>query len=135
LDLFRKKSRRDQHVGNDDGHLRIGGGKGRQLLRALHDAEPVVDHQGKSRQQPHPLDGLAAQQRDLFGVFPRPHQIETEIGLKALLLEIEIDQRPADQMGQQRPEQRVDQGAPHQIAGNRDVPAEQMQRRFVGQAP
>jgi hypothetical protein len=47
---------------------------------------------------------LALQQRDLFGVFARPHQIEAKIGLIALLLEIEIDQRPADQTGSVRAE-------------------------------
>ena len=81
------------------------------------------------------LDRLAVQQRDLFAVFAHPDQVETKIGFIALLLEIEPDQRPADQMGQNRADQRIDQRAPDQITGNRDVLAEQMQRRFVGQGP
>ena len=40
---------------------------------------------------------LAVEQRDLFGIFARAHEIEAEIGFVALLAEIELGQRPADQ--------------------------------------
>ncbi len=40
------------------------------------------------------LGVLAGQQRDLFGIFAHAHQVEAEIGLVALLLEIQRDQRP-----------------------------------------
>ncbi len=43
--------------------------------------------------QPQALGALALQQRDLLGVFPRPNQVEAEIGLEALLPEIKLDQR------------------------------------------
>ena len=39
------------------------------------------------------LGALAVEQRDLLGVFAHAHQVEAEVGLVALLLEIEIDQR------------------------------------------
>ena len=43
-------------------------------------------------------DGFAAQQSDLLAVLAGADQVETKIGLKALLLEIKRDQWPADQM-------------------------------------
>ena len=42
------------------------------------------------------LRGLAVEQRDLLGVLAHAHEIEAEVGLVALLLEVERDQRPAD---------------------------------------
>ncbi len=47
----------------------------------------------KRSDKPLAFGGLAAQQRDLFGVLAHPNQIETKIRLEALLPEIEIDQR------------------------------------------
>ncbi len=41
--------------------------------------------------------GLAVQQRDLLGILAHAHQAEAEIGLEALLLEVQRDQRAADQ--------------------------------------
>ena len=72
------------------------------------------------------LGAFAVQQRDLFGILAHPHEIESEVGLVALLVEIESDQRPADQMGETGADQRIDQRSPHQIA--RDIPlgSEQM---------
>ena len=63
---------------------------------------------------------LAVEQRDLLGVLAHAHQIEAEIGFVALLLEIERDQRPADQMGERGSDDRVDQRRPEQIT--RDSP-------------
>jgi len=39
-----------------------------------------------------PFNALASQQRDLFGILAYPHEVEAEVGLKALLLKIKIDQ-------------------------------------------
>ena len=98
-------------------------------------AKPVFDHVAESRQKPRALGGFAVQQRDLFGIFAHANQVETEIGLVALLLEIEADQRPADPDASAWSRDCVDQRAPYQVAGDRDVLAEQMQRRLAADRP
>ena len=55
---------------------------------------------------------LAAQESDLLGIFAHAHQVEAEIGLEALLTKIEIDQRPADPVGDQGPSNRIDERGP-----------------------
>ena len=81
------------------------------------------------------LSGVAAECRDLLGIFPRAHQIEAEVRLEALLLKVERNELPADQMGQYGTKRRIDQRSPHQIAGDRDLRTKQMQRRLRGKAP
>ena len=127
--------RRHQNVGKHHRGLRIARGKRRQPLGPLHDGVPVVDDAAEALRQPAPFGALALQQRDLFGVFAHPHEVEAEIGLIALLLEIEVDQRRADPLRQRGSEDGVDQRAPHQIAGDREFTAENVQRGFRGQAP
>ena len=39
---------------------------------------------------------LAAVQRDRLAVLAHPHQVVAEVGLEALLPEVQADQRPAD---------------------------------------
>ena len=77
------------------------------------------DHAREAILQPLLLGRLAREQRHLFGVLAKPHQREAEIGFVALLVEIELDQRTADEMGHPGAEDGVDQRRPHQIA--RDV--------------
>ena len=81
------------------------------------------------------LGRFALHQCDLLGIFPHPHQIEAEICFTLLLLEVEIDQRRADPLGQHGTEDRIDQCAPYEVAGDRKFVAEQMQRRCRRQAP
>ena len=64
------------------------------------------------------LGGFAVQRRDLLGILAAAHQVEAEIGLEALLLEIERNKRPADQMGEHGADDGIDQRRPDQIAGN-----------------
>ena len=90
---------------------------------------PVADDAAEALRATVALGALAVEQRDLLGVLAHPHQVEAEIGLAALLLEIETDQRVADPMRQHGAEDRVDQRGPDQIAGNVEGAAEQMQRR------
>ena len=54
---------------------------------------PVGDHAAEAVEQPSVLGGLAVEQRDLLRILAHPHQIEAEVGLVALLVEIEL--RPA----------------------------------------
>ncbi len=74
------------------------------------------------------LSVVAAECRDLLGIFTRAYQIEAEVRLEALLLKVERNELPADQMGQYGTECRIDQGSPDQIAGDCDLRTEQMQR-------
>ena len=94
-----------------------------------HDPQPVGDHRRKAIHQALAFGGLAAQQRDLLGVLAHANEVEAEIGLVALLIEIERGQRPADQMREQRSGDRVDQRRPDQVARNRP-PVERQRRRF-----
>ena len=76
------------------GGLRVAGGEEGEPLGALHDHQPVARPRWPKRSSSRSrLGALAAEQRDLLGVLPRPHQVEAKVGLEALLAEIE--RRPA----------------------------------------
>ena len=124
-----------QNEGKDNGGLRIAGRQRRHLLGADHDGHPVADHITESRKQSLALGGLTMQQCDLLGILARPHQIETKIRFVLLLAEVETDQRFADQMRQYRTDDRIDQRAPDQIAGNIVLHAEHMQGCGGRQSP
>ncbi len=81
------------------------------------------------------LGRLAGEQRHLLGVLPQAHEAEAEIRLVALLIEIELDQRAADQMGDPGAEGRIDQRRPNQIAGNLVGRIADHQRRGRRQGP
>jgi hypothetical protein len=78
---------------------------------------------------------LAAQRRDLLGVLARSHQIETEIGLEALLLKIERNERFPDEVGKRGAYCGVKQCSPNQISRDREVRAEDRERRLRRQRP
>ena len=115
--------------------LRIAGGEEGELLLPRHDRHPVGDDIAEAQQQAVMLRLLAVEQGDLLGILAHPHQIEAEVGLVALLLEIQRDQRAADQMRERGADDGVDQRRPQQIAGNIELDAEQMQRRRGRQSP
>ncbi len=54
----------------------------------------------KRSQKTRELALLAAVEGDAFGVLAQPHQAEAQIGLEALLVEIQRDQRPAEPDGE-----------------------------------
>ncbi len=58
------------------------------------------------------LDRLAFHQRDRLGMIGSPHDREAEIGLETLLVEVQRDQPPADQMCEQRADARIQQVPP-----------------------
>ena len=60
-----------------------------QLLGARHDQQPVADHAAEALQQPLALGRFAVEQRDLFGIFAHPDEVEAEVGFVTLLQEIE----------------------------------------------
>ena len=100
LDRAGEIGRADHDEGKHDRGLRIAGGEEGELLLPRHDRQPVGDHVAEAHQQPVAFGALAVEQGDLLGVLAHAHQVEAEIGFVALLLEIERDQRPADQMGE-----------------------------------
>ncbi len=78
---------------------------------------------------------LAREQRDLLGVLAHANEVEAEIGFIALLVEIELDQRPADEVGEQGAEHGIEQRRPHEVAWNPPLTAEQDQGRIRRQVP
>jgi hypothetical protein len=72
--------------------LRIARGERGQPLGAGHDLVPVLDDAAEAPQQPLLFGAFAVEQRDLLRILAHPHEIETEVGFKPLLLEIEHDQ-------------------------------------------
>ena len=116
-----KIPRRGHQEREDDGRLGIAGGKPGQPLLAAHDPPPVGNDVGETAGQSPGLLGLAAVEGDGFGVFPYPHQGVPEVGLVALLEEVEADQRAADVVGEQRAESGVEHGGPEHGARHLDV--------------
>ena len=74
--------------------------------------------QAEAVEQPLFLGRLAGKQRHFLGVLAQAHEREAEVGFIALLVEIELDQRLADEMGHPGAERRVDQRRPYEVAGN-----------------
>ena len=70
-----------------------------------------------------PLGRLAMHQCDLLGIFAQARQREAEVRLAPLLLEIERDQRLADEVGDPGRHRRIDQRGPEDEAGNDEVRA------------
>ena len=63
------------------------------FLVRRHDQQPVADHAAEAIEQAMGLRRFAVEQRDLLGVLAHAHEIEAEVGLEALLLKIEPNQR------------------------------------------
>ena len=92
---------------------------------------PVVDDMAETLQEPLPFGAFAPQERDLFGVFAHPNQVEAKIGLEALLPEIKIDQRRSDPLRQRRSENCINQRTPHQVTRDSELLAGNVQRRLA----
>src|SRR6185312_1352799 len=90
-------------------------------LDAQHDAPEIVDDAAEAVEQATALAPLAAIKRDTFGVLAQAHQVEAEIGLVALLIEIELHQRAADLEGEPGSADGVDDREPQHVAGNGDA--------------
>ena len=112
LDLLGEEGRRHQHVGKDHGSLLIARRERGEALGPAHDGVPVADHEAEATEETAAFGALALEQRDLLGILADADEVEAEVGLIALLLEIEIDQRRADPVRQRGAEDRVDQRAP-----------------------
>jgi hypothetical protein len=121
--------------GEDDGDLGIAGGEEGESLGALHDAVPIAHHVGEAVTQALLLGLFAGEQRDLLGVLPEANQREAEICLVALLIEIELHQRPADEMRHPGADDGIDQRRPNEIARNLEGLRANDERGGCGQVP
>src|SRR5262249_35867798 len=106
-----------------------------EFLLTFDQRDPIAYHARETVGMALALGSLAAQRRNLLGILARAHEVETEIGLKPLLLEIERNQRPADAVREHGPDRGIDQRRPNQISRNCKARAEQMQRRPFRQSP
>ncbi len=133
LDLAGEVKRRGEDEWDDRRQLAEGLRKGGDPHAAKDHSEEVGDERREAAVEYVFLGILAAQQRNLLGVFAKPGQREAEVGFHVLALEIKADQRATDQMRDQRPGGRVEQRDPEQKAGQRDIGAGQRER--LRQAP
>ena len=118
LDGPREIARRGDDERENDRDLIVAGAKPGQTFLALHDRPPVAHDVGEARSQTAYFVGFAGVQRDPFGILPKPHERKTEIGLEFLLVKIEPDQRPADEVDQPSADDGIDERDPHHVAGN-----------------
>ncbi len=71
------------------------------------------------------LIGFTAVQGNAFGVFTDAHERKTEISLELLLVKIESDQGPTDDVGEPCAHHCIGEREPHHISGNaQGVPAD-----------
>ena len=124
-----KEPRRRHEIGEDDRELGIARLVEGELRLGEQHAPAVVEHVGEARVECLGLVLLAAIEGDALGILAHAHQREAEIRLEALLLEVERDQATADQVGQQRAAERIDQADPRHVAGHVDVEADGDQRQ------
>jgi len=96
-----------------------------------HDAPPIGHHLAEAAIEAFGFLVLASVEPDGLGVFPHPHKGETEIGLEALLEEVEANERSADQMREHRAHAGIHHGRPEHGSGNGDV----KQVDIAGEAP
>ena len=98
-------------------------------------ASPILHQRAEPPAQLLAFDGLALHQRDRLGIVGHARHRKPEVGFVALLLEIERDERTADEVRDQRADRRIAERDPDQVTGNREIDAEQRQGRRRGNAP
>jgi len=122
-------------------------GEGHQVLLLLDEQQVVAQHVAETQVELAALDLLAMVERDGFAVLAHAHQVVPEVGLEALLPEVQPDQRTADEMGdhgahdgvpQRQPDHRADDlvggaaGREREIARQRPEQADEAQERDHG---
>ena len=111
----RRKHAGDVHVAVDEA------GK----PRLMYDQRlPVAHQRTEALAELSALDRLAVQERHRLGIVGHPRHGETEVGLVTVLLEIERNERPPDQVRDQRPEHGIEKRHHDQVAGKRQIDAE-----------
>ena len=94
-----RPSSQDRH---DHLQLAVARRKEGQPLLAPHDRRPIFLNQGEATHQPLALGGLALEEGNLFGVLANAQKVRAQVGLAALLLDIEADQWLANPMHDSR---------------------------------
>ena len=114
---------RCHNIGNDRADLAITGGEHHQLFAACDNGEEIPDHIAEAVHQEAAFLLFATQQGHLLGVFPETREREAEIGLVALLLEIETDQTTTNHMRDEGAKAGIEHGNPEEEARDRDFGA------------
>ena len=128
LDFAGEIEWRREDIGNDRGDLAKGMRKRRDPHTSIDEREIIGDERPKALPNHILLCGFAVQKRHLLGIFAQAGQREAEVGFHVLTLKIQADQRASDQMGNQCPQARIQQGDPEQKAWQDDVGAGQRER-------
>ena len=81
------------------------------------------------------FDVFAAVERDALGVLAESDQAEAQVGLDALLLKVQADQRSPDQVGQHAAEDGVEHRDPHHVARDLQAQRASAQRERPGNGP
>ena len=125
LDLAREIEWRREDERDDRRDLAESLRKGGDPHASIDEREKVSDERAEAPSD-HVLLGIfPAQKRDLLGIFAQAGEREAEVGFHVLALKVQADQRPSDQMGDQRARGRVDQRHPEQEARQDEVGAGQ----------
>lgn len=115
--------------------MSVAGDEAGQPRLSQHQRGPVVNQHREPSRQFCALDRLAGHERHRFCIVGHPRDGEAEIGLVALLVEVEPDQRPADAMGDQRADPGIGERGPDQIAREGEIHPEQRHRRAGRETP
>src|SRR5206468_8926630 len=83
-----------------------------------HDCPEIADYIAEGIDERRTFASLAVVEGDALGILPQAHQTEPEIRFEALLVEIESDQRSADQMREPSADGGVDQRRPEHVSGD-----------------
>src|SRR5579883_609551 len=107
-DLARKEEWRCHDKGNDRAELAVERGERGEILTARDDLKIVLNDRTEALLECAFLRTLATKQRNLLGVFPQPCKREAEICLVMLALKRQPHERPANEMGHDGADRRVD---------------------------
>ena len=115
--------------------MAVAGREGDQARLALHQRGPVAHQAPEARAHFLALDRFAGHQRHRLGIVGDARDGKTKVGLVALLRELQRDQPPADQVRHRGADARIGERGPDQVAGEREVGAEDRQRRARRKSP
>ena len=128
LDFTGEIEWRCEDIGNDRVDLAKGLRKRRDPHTSMDEREIIGDERPKALPHHVLLCGFAVQKRNLLGEFAQAGEREAEVGFHVLTLKIQIDERASDQVGNQCPQARIQQGDPEQKAWQDDVGAGKRER-------
>ena len=118
LNRATEKARRCHDEGEDGGGLRKTRGEPGEVFLRTQQAHVVAQHIAKAHAQARLFHCLAFVQRNRLGVFAHPHQVVAKFGFEFLLLVVQLDQGPPDEVRDRRAHDAIHQGHPHHEAGH-----------------